>query len=160
MLADSYFLVQNVLLNYNWLNFGHFKSDFPPYLIAALSSTRFFYSTIFRWSCKLLTISLQFNKFFCIYWKQWSRLSQNFNCLMRWLKTFFAGDEYRVIVENLSSQTRRQDLKNYMSKAGEVIYAHKTSSCEGCVAFASEKVNYMVIINCFFQNHEMIWVPL
>ena len=66
---------------------------------------------------------------------------------MRWFKIFFAGDEYRVIVENLSSQTRRQDLKNYMSKAGEVIYAHKTSSSEGCVAFASEKVNYMVIIN-------------
>ena len=49
--------------------------------------------------------------------------------------------EYRVIVKNLSSNFRRQDLKDYMSQAGKVVYAHKTNSNEGCVAFASEKVN-------------------
>ena len=54
---------------------------------------------------------------------------------------------YCLIVENLSSQTTWQDLKNYMSQIGEVKYAHKTRSSEGCVAFASEKVNSMVIIN-------------
>ena len=76
-----------------------------------------------------------------------------FNDLIRLLFIFIsAGDqparpEYRLIVENLSSQTRWQDLKNYMSQIGEVMYAHKTRSSEGCVAFASEKVNYMVIID-------------
>ena len=48
---------------------------------------------------------------------------------------------YCLIVENLSSQTTWQDLKNYMSQSGKVMYAHKTRSSEGCVAFASEKVN-------------------
>ena len=49
--------------------------------------------------------------------------------------------DYRVIVENLSGDIRRQDLKNYMSQAGEVKYAHKSSRNEGCVAFTSEKVD-------------------
>ena len=52
-----------------------------------------------------------------------------------------------MIVENLSRQTGWQDLKNFMSQAGKVLYAHKTRSSEGFVAFASEKVNYLVIIS-------------
>jgi len=49
--------------------------------------------------------------------------------------------DYRVIVENLSSQVSWQDLKDYMRKAGEVTYAdaHKTRRNEGCVEFATER---------------------
>ena len=66
--------------------------------------------------------------------------------LIRLFIIFFAGNqpaqpEYRLIAENLSSQTRRQDLKNYMPQAGEVLYDHKTSSSEG------EKVHYIDIFN-------------
>ena len=58
--------------------------------------------------------------------------------------------DYRVIVENLSSDIRWQDLKNYLSQAGEVKYAHKSSRNEGCVAFTSEKVN----INTLFYYYD------
>ena len=40
-----------------------------------------------------------------------------------------------------------------MSQAGKVVYAHKTRSSEGFVAFASEKVNYLVI----FDQTRLIW---
>lgn len=47
--------------------------------------------------------------------------------------------EHRVIVENLSSRVSWQDLKDYMRKGGEVIYAdaHKLRPNEGVVEFAS-----------------------
>jgi len=46
---------------------------------------------------------------------------------------------HRVVVENLSSRVSWQDLKDYMRKAGEVIYAdaHKLRPNEGIVEFAS-----------------------
>ena len=62
--------------------------------------------------------------------------------------------EYRVIVENLSSDIRRQDLKNYMSQCGKVKYAHKSSRNEGCVAFNSEKV---IINTMFYYYYERLY---
>ena len=43
------------------------------------------------------------------------------------------------MVENISSKTAWQDLKDYMKKAGEVLYckAHHERSGEGMVEFAS-----------------------
>lgn len=51
-----------------------------------------------------------------------------------------AGSGYRVVVENLSSKTAWQDLKDYMKKAGEVLYckAHHERSGEGMVEFHSK----------------------
>ena len=37
-----------------------------------------------------------------------------------------------------------------------MVYAHKTNSTEGCVAFASEKVNYLVIVNLSLHNCTLI----
>lgn len=47
------------------------------------------------------------------------------------------GSGYRVIVENLSSNTAWQDLKDYMKQAGEVLYckAHHERQGEGMVEF-------------------------
>lgn len=46
---------------------------------------------------------------------------------------------YRLIVENLSSRTSWQDLKDYMRKAGEITYTntHNIRSGEGIVEFGS-----------------------
>ena len=48
-----------------------------------------------------------------------------------------AGSGYRVIVDNLTSRTAWQDLKDYMKKAGEVQYckAHHERTGEGMVEF-------------------------
>jgi len=48
-----------------------------------------------------------------------------------------AGAGNRVVVENLSSKTAWQDLKDYMKKAGEVLYckAHHERQGEGMVEF-------------------------
>lgn len=48
---------------------------------------------------------------------------------------------YRIIVENLSSRTSWQDLKDYFRKAGEITYtsAHKIRSGEGLVEFADRR---------------------
>lgn len=50
------------------------------------------------------------------------------------------GSGYRVVVENISSKTAWQDLKDYMKKAGEVLYckAHHERSGEGMVEFNSK----------------------
>merc|ERR1712013_947654 len=47
------------------------------------------------------------------------------------------GQGYRVMVENLSSNTAWQDLKDYMKQAGEVLYckAHHDRQGEGMVEF-------------------------
>jgi len=47
------------------------------------------------------------------------------------------GQGYRVLVENLSSNTAWQDLKDYMKQAGEVLYckAHHDRQGEGMVEF-------------------------
>jgi len=52
-----------------------------------------------------------------------------------------ARTNYRVIVENLSSRTSWQDLKDYFRKAGDVTYtsAHKIRECEGLVEFADKE---------------------
>merc|ERR1719319_1737651 len=39
--------------------------------------------------------------------------------------------KYRLIVENLSSRTSWQDLKDYMRKAGEVVYTEKDRDGRG-----------------------------
>lgn len=46
---------------------------------------------------------------------------------------------YRLIVENLSSSTSWQDLKDYMRQAGEVMYTntHQNRNGEGVVEFGS-----------------------
>lgn len=51
-----------------------------------------------------------------------------------------ARTNYRVIVENLSSRTSWQDLKDYFRKAGDITYtsAHKIRECEGLVEFADK----------------------
>ena len=48
-----------------------------------------------------------------------------------------AGTGHRVVVEGLSSKTAWQDLKDYMKKAGEVLYckAHHERQGEGMVEF-------------------------
>ena len=48
-----------------------------------------------------------------------------------------AGSGFRVVVDNLSSKTAWQDLKDYMKKAGEVLYckAHHERQGEGMVEF-------------------------
>lgn len=48
--------------------------------------------------------------------------------------------EHRLAVENLSSRINWQDLKEYISKAGEVTFAdaHKRKQGEGVVEFASK----------------------
>ena len=47
---------------------------------------------------------------------------------------------YRVLVENLSSKTSWQDLKDYMRQAGEITYTntHHIRSGEGKVEFGSK----------------------
>lgn len=49
--------------------------------------------------------------------------------------------EHRLAVENLSSRINWQDLKEYISKAGEVTFAdaHKRRQGEGVVEFASKE---------------------
>lgn len=49
--------------------------------------------------------------------------------------------DYRIVVENLSSRTSWQDLKDYFRSAGEISYAnaHSPRSGEGLVEFASRK---------------------
>ena len=51
-----------------------------------------------------------------------------------------AGAGYQVLVENLSSRTAWQELKDYMKKAGEVLYckAHHERSGEGMVEFVKK----------------------
>ena len=51
-----------------------------------------------------------------------------------------SGSGHRVLVENLSSKTAWQDLKDYMKKAGEVLYckAHHERGGEGMVEFATK----------------------
>ncbi|CAH1162801.1 unnamed protein product [Phaedon cochleariae] len=51
----------------------------------------------------------------------------------------FTRTEYRVIVENLSSRTSWQDLKEFMQKGGEVAFAdaHKLVPGQGVVEFMS-----------------------
>jgi len=51
--------------------------------------------------------------------------------------TYEGGQGYRVMVENLSSNTAWQDLKDYMKQAGEVLYckAHHDRQGEGMVEF-------------------------
>jgi len=46
---------------------------------------------------------------------------------------------YRIVVENLSSSTSWQDLKDYMRQAGEVTYTncHDNRTGEGVAEFAS-----------------------
>lgn len=46
---------------------------------------------------------------------------------------------YRIVVENLSSRTSWQDLKDYMRQAGEITYTntHNIRSGEGIVEFGS-----------------------
>ena len=46
---------------------------------------------------------------------------------------------YRVVVENLSSSTSWQDLKDFMRQAGEVNYTntHQSRSGEGVAEFGS-----------------------
>merc|ERR1711962_920536 len=48
---------------------------------------------------------------------------------------------YRVVVENISSRTSWQDLKDYFRSAGEITYtnAHTPRSGEGIVEFASRR---------------------
>ena len=48
---------------------------------------------------------------------------------------------YRIIVENLSSRTSRQDLKDYFRAAGEISYtnAHNQRQGEGLVEFAERR---------------------
>jgi len=49
--------------------------------------------------------------------------------------------EYRIIVENLSSRTSWQDLKDYFRAAGEITYtnAHKPRQGEGIVEFGDRR---------------------
>lgn len=49
--------------------------------------------------------------------------------------------DYRIIVENLSSKTSWQDLKDYFRSCGEITYtnAHKPRQNEGLVEFADRK---------------------
>merc|ERR1712012_347317 len=49
--------------------------------------------------------------------------------------------EYRLIVENMSSKTSWQDLKDYFRAAGEITYtnAHKPRQGEGIVEFADRR---------------------
>ncbi|XP_055631520.1 serine-arginine protein 55-like [Toxorhynchites rutilus septentrionalis] len=49
--------------------------------------------------------------------------------------------KYRLIVENLSSKVSWQDLKDYLRRAGEVIYAdaHRPRRNEGVVEFESRR---------------------
>merc|ERR1711973_49594 len=47
--------------------------------------------------------------------------------------------DYRIVVENLSSRTSWQDLKDYFRSAGEISYANVARSGEGIVEFASRK---------------------
>ncbi|CAG0919125.1 unnamed protein product [Notodromas monacha] len=46
--------------------------------------------------------------------------------------------DYRLYIDNLSSNTSWQDLKDIMRKGGEVTYADKQGSREGVVEFASK----------------------
>ena len=45
---------------------------------------------------------------------------------------------YKLVVEGLSSRTSWQDLKDYMRKAGDVMYTN-TSNGEGMVEFGSRE---------------------
>merc|ERR1712226_1838673 len=49
--------------------------------------------------------------------------------------------EYRITVENLSSRTSWQDLKDYFRAAGEITYtnAHKPRQGEGIVEFGDKR---------------------
>ena len=55
---------------------------------------------------------------------------------------------YKILVENLSSRTSWQDLKDYMRQAGEIMYTntHEPRSGEGIVEFGSRLVIAMLLV--------------
>jgi len=61
----------------------------------------------------------------------------------------FRKSDYRVIVDNLSSRTSWQDLKDFMSEAGDVVYTSvkRPKQGEGLVEFGSRSAMEYAIKN-------------